>query len=139
MGAIRIQCSRLRRQFAPELVALHRLQKHPPFWFSNEDKIRLADDLDLLSFLVQDISNLYDRARVLQDEQAAHVAEFNARNLQVLSVMTVIFLPMTLITGIMGMNMEDLPGLKGSFYEIMFIMGLAGALVYAVLKQRRII
>jgi len=76
---------------------------------------------------------------VLQDEQAAHVAEFNARNLQVLSVMTVIFLPMTLITGIMGMNMEDLPGLKGSFYEIMFIMGLAGALVYAVLKQRRII
>ncbi|MDH6421834.1 zinc transporter [Polynucleobacter sphagniphilus] len=139
LGAIRIQCSRLRRQFAPELVALHRLQKHPPFWFSNEDKIRLADDLDLLSFLVQDISNLYDRARVLQDEQAAHVAEFNARNLQVLSVMTVIFLPMTLITGIMGMNMEDLPGLKGSFYEIMFIMGLAGALVYAVLKQRRII
>ena len=89
--------------------------------------------------MVQDISNLYDRARVLQDEQAAHVAEFNARNLQVLSVMTVIFLPMTLITGIMGMNMEDLPGLKGSFYEIMFIMGLAGALVYAVLKQRRII
>ena len=88
---------------------------------------------------MQDISNLYDRARVLQDEQAAHVAEFNARNLQVLSVMTVIFLPMTLITGIMGMNMEDLPGLKGSFYEIMFIMGLAGALVYAVLKQRRII
>ncbi|WP_071466911.1 CorA family divalent cation transporter [Polynucleobacter asymbioticus] len=139
LGRIRIHCSRLRRQFAPELVALHRLQKHLPYWFSAQDKTRLSDDLDLLSFLVQDISNLYDRAKVLQDEQAAHVAEFNARNLQVLSIMTVIFLPMTLLTGIMGMNMEDLPGLKGSFYGVMMLMAACGGLVYAGLKYKKII
>lgn len=139
LGRIRIRCSRLRRQFSPELVALHRLQKHLPYWFSQADKSRLSDDLDLLAFLVQDISNLYDRAKVLQDEQAAHVAEFNARNLQVLSIMTVIFLPMTLLTGIMGMNMEDLPGLKGSFYEVMVLMATAGTLVYAGLKYKKII
>ena len=112
LGRIRIECSRLRRQFSPELIALHRLQKRLPYWFTDDDKLRLNDDLELLSHLVQEISNLYDRAKVLQDEQAAHVAQFNARNLQVLSVMTVIFLPMTLLTGVMGMNMEDLPGLK---------------------------
>jgi len=89
--------------------------------------------------LVQEISNLYDRAKVLQDEQAAHVAEFNARNLQVLSVMTVIFLPMTLLTGIMGMNMEDLPGLKESFYFVMVLMAIAGATVYTALRVRKII
>ena len=139
LGRIRIECSRLRRQFSPELIALQRLHKHLPHWFSAEDKYRLSDDLDLLSFLVQDISGLYDRAKVLQDEQAAHVAEFNARNLQVLSVMTVIFLPMTLLSGIMGMNMEDLPGLKGSFYEVMLLMGLAGSIVYAALKLKKII
>jgi zinc transporter len=139
LGRIRIQCSRLRRHFSPELIALHRLLKRLPYWFSDEDKNRLNDDLDLLSYLVQDISSLYDRAKVLQDEQAAHVAEFNAKNLQVLSVMTVIFLPMTLITGIMGMNMEDLPGLKGSFYEVMILMSIAGAAVFASLKLKRII
>lgn len=139
LGRIRIQCSRLRRQFSPELIALHRLQKRLPYWFSDDDKLRLNDDLELLSFLVQEISNLYDRAKVLQDEQAAHVAEFNARNLQVLSVMTVIFLPMTLLTGIMGMNMEDLPGLKESFYIVMTLMGAAGAAVYGALKIKKII
>lgn len=139
LGRIRIQCSRLRRHFSPELLALHRLLKRLPFWFSDEDKSGLNDDLDLLSYLVQEISSLYDRAKVLQDEQAAHVAEFNAKNLQVLSVMTVIFLPMTLITGIMGMNMEDLPGLKGSFYEVMLIMSIAGAAVFGSLKLKRII
>ena len=139
LGRIRIQCSRLRRHFSPELIALHRLLKRLPYWFSDEDKNRLNDDLDLLSYLVQEISSLYDRAKVLQDEQAAHVAEFNAKNLQVLSVMTVIFLPMTLITGVMGMNMEDLPGLKGSFYEVMVIMSITGAAVFASLKLKRII
>jgi zinc transporter len=139
LGRIRIQCSRLRRQFSPELIALHRLLKRLPYWFSDKNKSRLTDDLDLLSYLVQDISSLYDRAKVLQDEQAAHVAEFNARNLQVLSVMTVIFLPMTLITGIMGMNMEDLPGLRGSFFEVMVLMSIAGGAVYGALKLKRII
>lgn len=139
LGRIRIQCSRLRRHFSPELIALHRLLKRLPYWFSEEDKNRLNDDLDLLSYLVQEITSLYDRAKVLQDEQAAHVAEFNAKNLQVLSVMTVIFLPMTLISGIMGMNMEDLPGLKGSFYEVMILMSIAGGAVYGALRLKRII
>ncbi len=139
LGRIRIECSRLRRQFSPELIALHRLQKRLPYWFTDDDKLRLNDDLELLSHLVQEISNLYDRAKVLQDEQAAHVAQFNARNLQVLSVMTVIFLPMTLLTGVMGMNMEDLPGLKESFYFIMALMGLAGTAVYGALKLKKII
>lgn len=139
LGRIRIQCSRLRRHFSPELIALHRLLKRLPYWFSDEDRGRLNDDLDLLSYLVQEISSLYDRAKVLQDEQAAHVAEFNAKNLQVLSLMTVIFLPMTLITGVMGMNMEDLPGLKGSFYEVMVLMALAGVSVYGALRLKRII
>ncbi|CAM3710464.1 CorA family divalent cation transporter [Polynucleobacter arcticus] len=139
LGRIRIQCSRLRRQFSPELIALHRLQKRLPYWFSEDDKFSLNEDLDLLSYLVQEISNLYDRAKVLQDEQAAHVAEFNARNLQVLSVMTVIFLPMTLLTGIMGMNMEDLPGLKESFYIVMVLMACVGSAVYLGLKIKKII
>ena len=139
LGRIRIQCSRLRRHFSPELIALHRLIKHVPYWFSEEDKSRLKDDLDLLAYLVQEISSLYDRAKVLQDEQAAHVAEFNAKNLQVLSIMTVVFLPMTLITGVMGMNMEDLPGLKSSFYVVMALMFITGSAVFAFLKLKRII
>ncbi len=53
--------------------------------------------------------------------------------------MTVIFLPMTLLTGIMGMNMEDLPGLKGSFFEVMVIMSIAGASVFGALRLKRII
>lgn len=139
LGRLRITCSRLRRHYAPELTALRRLLRRKPAWFTEDDADQLREQIDLLAFLVDETNNLYERAKVLQDELSAHVAEFNAKNLQVLSVMTVIFLPMTLVTGIMGMNMEDLPGLQHSFFIVMVIMCGAGLAVYAGLKMKRVI
>lgn len=138
-GTLRIQCSRVRRHFTAELDALKHFQKRSSSIFDAFSRQELDEHTtELTSFLGQ-IDNLSVRAKILQDEQASHVAELNAKQLQTLSVMTVIFLPMTLISGIMGMNMEDLPGLKGSFIEVMTIMGMAGALVYLGLKLKRII
>jgi zinc transporter len=37
------------------------------------------------------------------------------------------------------MNMEDLPGLKGSFSEVIVLMSIAGFAVYATLKLKKII
>ncbi|MEN9879767.1 MAG: hypothetical protein RIQ55_413 [Pseudomonadota bacterium] len=139
LGRLRITCSRLRRHYAPELTALRRLIRRRPTWFSEDDTDKLREQIDLLAFLVDEVNSLHERAKVLQDELSAHVAEFNARNLQVLSVMTVIFLPMTLVTGVMGMNMEDLPGLEHSFWAVMIIMFGAGLMVYLGLKIRRIV
>ncbi len=139
LGRLRITCSRLRRHYAPELTALRRLIRRRPTWFEEKDTDQLREQIELLAFLVDEVGSLYERAKVLQDELSAHVAEFNARNLQVLSVMTVIFLPMTLVTGIMGMNMADLPGLEHSFTAIMIIMISAGLAVYLGLKFKRII
>lgn len=139
LGRLRITCSRLRRHYAPELTALRRLLRRRPTWFSEDDTDKLREQIDLLAFLVDEVNNLHERAKVLQDELSAHMAEFNAKNLQVLSVMTVIFLPMTLVTGIMGMNMGDLPGLDHSFWAVMGVMLFAGLAVYLGLKSRRIV
>ena len=139
LGRLRITCSRLRRHYAPELTALRRLIRRRPTWFTDDDADKLREQIELLAYLVDEVSNLYERAKVLQDELSAHVAEFNAKNLQVLSVMTVIFLPMTLVTGVMGMNMEDLPGLEHSFWAVMVIMLGAGLAVYHGLRIKRVI
>lgn len=139
LGRLRITCSRLRRHYAPELTALRRLIRRRPTWFSEDDADKLREQIELLAFLVDEVNNLHERAKLLQDELSAHVAEFNAKNLQVLSVMTVIFLPMTLVTGVMGMNMEDLPGLEHSFWTVMVIMIGAGLAVYLALKIRRVV
>lgn len=139
LGRIRIQCNRMRRYFSPELIAINHLIRNPPSWISDEHHREISEISEKLSVLVLELDHLYERAKVLQDEQSAHIAQFNANNLQVLSIMTVIFLPMTLISGIMGMNMQDLPGLNSSFIEVMFTMILAGVSMFSYLRIKKII
>ena len=50
-----------------------------------------------------------ERARLLQEEVAAHLAEESNRQLYVLSILSALFLPPTFITGLFGMNVKGLP------------------------------
>ena len=59
----------------------------------------------------------------------ARLSEETNRNLYLLSMVTVIFLPMTLITGVFGMNVAGLPGLSnpGAFWWVMLAMAVVPA------------
>ncbi|WP_245290999.1 CorA family divalent cation transporter [Methylobacterium aquaticum] len=66
---------------------------------------------------------LAERARLLQEEVSARVAEESNQQLYVLSVLSALLLPPTFITGLFGMNVKGL-----SFAEdprgILFVLGL---------------
>ena len=62
-----------------------------------------VDDLDA------DVISIEERARLLHDEVAAKLADQTNRHLYVLSIMTALFLPPTLIVGALGMNTGGLP------------------------------
>ncbi len=62
-----------------------------------------------LDELDHEVVELRDRARLLQDELGARVAEETNRHLQLLAVLTALFLPPTLIAGLFGMNLDGAP------------------------------
>jgi zinc transporter len=67
--------------------------------------------------------------------------EATNRNLYVLSIVTTIFLPMTLVTGIFGMNLGGLPEQQdplGFWYGVAIMLALgAGALF--LLRRRKML
>lgn len=67
---------------------------------------RLSQRFDELD---SDVVTLQERARLLQEEVAAKLAEQTNRHLFVLSVVTALLLPPTLVVGVFGMNMDNLP------------------------------
>ena len=70
-----------------------------------------------------------------------HTAEQTNRNLQILAIVTTIFLPATLLTGIFGMNVMDLPLTQnphGFFLSVVILTG-SSALVFWFLKQSGIL
>jgi zinc transporter len=98
---------------------------------------RLAQRLDGLD---QEIVAIQERARLLQDEIAANVAAQTNRHLFVLTVLTAFLLPPTLISGIFGINVSDLPFTKegGGFTWAMGLIVISATLVYAVMRLARI-
>jgi zinc transporter len=81
------------------------------------------------------------RARLVQEELVTQFSESTNRHLLFLSVVTSLLLPVTLITGIFGMNVGGLPFIDDSsgFGWTMFLMAITFAASVLVLRWRRLL
>jgi zinc transporter len=141
LGRARRLCARLRRQFVPERGDMNKFLHRQSTGLGEVDQDVLQSATDSLGFVIEEIAELYERAKLLQEELASRLAENTGRNLYVLSILTAVFLPMTLVTGIFGMNVAGLPGLHaaGSFWWVMVLILAAGVVTLAALFWRRLL
>jgi zinc transporter len=95
---------------------------------------RLAQRLDALD---HEIMETRDRARLLQEEITALAAEETNRHLYVLSVLTTLVLPPTLVTGVFGMNIKGLPftETEDGFLWAAALMAASALAVYMLLRR----
>jgi len=138
LGGLRRQAVNLRRRLVPQRQALARLLSQPPRWWSADDLHALRESIDRFSSVAEDLGASEDRAKVLQDELYAKLAEEGNRNLFRMSIVTLIFLPMTLVSGIFGMNVAGLPGTHDghSFIWVMVLMIAAAVATLLLLKVK---
>lgn len=99
----------VRRYLAPQRDALFRLRHDDASWLDPASKTHLREVDDRLVRHLEDLDEIRQRAAILQEELGALVAEQTNRNLYALSVVTVILLPMSFVTGFFGMNTGALP------------------------------
>ncbi len=126
LGRMRRDLIRQQRLLAPDPAALLRLATHPPKWAEEEDVIRLHLAGDNFSIILRDMFNLQEHIRLLEDEIAARVGEKTNRSLFILTSVTVISLPMTIVAALFGMNVGGLPFRESSY-------GFAVILLLAIL------
>lgn len=109
LGALRRVLVRLQRLLAPEPAALFRLLNHPPAWLDAEDVGGLRGSAEELSAAVADSVALAERVRLLQEELTALLNERTSRTLFTLTVVTALGLPLAIIPGLFGMNVDHIP------------------------------
>lgn len=140
LAQIRRQAVRQHRQLAGLAAVFHRLEAE-----TDEDDDALPEAVvtmaarvvQRLDSLHRDMQVLSERARLLQEEIAGRTATEANRQLFTLSVLTALFLPPTLVTGVFGMNTKGL--FLGDFEEGSLIALGIGALsalaVYGVIRR----
>ena len=138
LGRVRRLLARLHRQMRANRHALHHLIARLPSWCGEQEAL-LRQNLDRWDGVVQDLELVQERARLLQEEIAGQLNETVNRNLYMLSIVTTVFLPVTLITGVFGMNVGGLPWVedKLGFGWVGLIMGATLTTTLLVLQRKR--
>jgi len=109
LGSMRRVLVRLQRLLAPEPAALFRLLQRPPAWMAERDTQELRQSSEEFSVVLSDMSSLQERIKLLQEEIAARVNEETGSSLFVLTIVTVLALPINIIAGLLGMNVGGIP------------------------------
>lgn len=138
LGKLRRLLVRLQRLLAPEPAALFRLLQRPPVWMSDDDRQGLAAASEEFSLMLRDMQTLQERIKFLQEEVAAALNEDNSNSLFVLTVVTVLALPINILAGLFGMNVGGIPLAQDEhgFWIVVFIV-FAFTAVAAWLAFRR--
>lgn len=140
LGSLRRVLVRLQRLLAPEPAALFRLLNRPPDWITEEDLQDLRESAEEFSAAVSDSVALVERVKLIQEELAAQVNEQTNRTLFVLTMVTVLALPINLVAGLFGMNVGGIPLAEhehGFFWVMIVLITVTSLLVYLALKRIR--
>ncbi|ACV26630.1 zinc transporter ZntB [Kangiella koreensis] len=129
---LRRQSATIKRYLTPQKDALEKLYRSQSPIITKLDLDNIRDDLDKFTRLLEDIELTRERTIVLQEEYLARIAHQQNSRLYVLAIISAIFLPLTFLTGVFGMNVAGLPGLEHEnafLYVASFCFGLAVALL----------
>ena len=110
LSPLRRQMAAVRRFLAPQRDALDRLYRQPASFIMEQDLHLLREEADRIQRYLEDLELARERAIVLQEELLSDMAQQQNTRMYVLSVIAAIFLPLTFITGMLGMNVGGLPG-----------------------------
>ena len=140
LGVLRRLLVRLQRLLAPEPAALFRLLQGPPAWMAEPDAQELRGSTEEFSVVLRDMQALQERIKLLQEEIAANVNEDNNRSLFVLTVVTVLALPINILAGLFGMNVGGIPLAEhrhGFWIVVAIVASFTAVAAWAAFRKKR--
>jgi zinc transporter len=110
LAEVRRQSIGLRRYLAPQRDVISRLQAERVSWLDEMDRAHLREVADRTTRYVEDLDSARDRAAVAHEELNSRLSEQMNRRMYALSVIAGIFLPLSFLTGLLGINVGGIPG-----------------------------
>lgn len=135
---VKRELAQMRRILIPQRDAIGRLARREFPLISDEMAFRFRDVFDHVVRLAEEVILFQDRMTGVLEVNLASVSNRLNQIMKVLTVMSTIFLPLTVLTGMWGMNL-DLPHFPGgSGAQFWWISGIMSAVSLAMLAVFRL-
>ena len=136
---LRHQIVTVKRYLAPQREALDNFYRQSHHLLDDVHQYQLHDQTDRIIRYVEDLDLAKEQSQLLLEELANRVAQEQNARMYVLSIIAAIFLPISFITGLFGMNVGGLPGLDspGGFLAVCGLMALIGGGIISYFRYKR--
>ncbi len=139
LSAVRRQVISLRRYISPQRDVMARIQHERIPWIGEMHRLQLRETAERTARFVEDLDAARDRAAITQEELNSRLAEQMNKTMYVLSIVAAIFLPLGLLTGLLGINVGGIPGAEnpsGFIAVCVFLVALAAVQFWAFRRMR---
>ena len=139
IAGLRRQSAIVRRYLAPQREALENFHRQTVTHQEESYKYFIREVSDRMVRYVEDLDLFRERTQVLLEELLNRVAQTQNARMYVLSIVAAIFLPISFVTGLFGMNVGGLPWMDTTLGFI-FVSGImavisTGIIVYFMTRK----
>ncbi|TGX54686.1 zinc transporter ZntB [Sphingomonas gei] len=105
----RSQAIGFRRFLNPQRAALERLAGIPGDWLGDDDRLHLSAAADRAARMAEELEAIRERAALTHETLTDLRAEQIDQRSLIIAIVAMVFLPLTFITGLLGMNVAGIP------------------------------
>lgn len=98
-----------RRFLSPQRGAIEKLAALPVPWLRDDDRMHLSAAADRAARMAEELESIRERSALMHEALTDLRAEQIDQRALVISVVAMIFLPLTFLTGLLGMNVAGIP------------------------------
>jgi zinc transporter len=138
IARIRAEAIAYRRFVAPDRDALATLAQLEFDWLHEDDRLHIREAADRFARMAEELEAVRERSALLHEQLTDLRAEEIDQRSLLISIVAFIFLPLTFITGLLGMNVKGIPYADEpwAFWGVCGVCVLIGALVLAWFARR---
>ncbi|MFC3052508.1 zinc transporter ZntB [Kordiimonas pumila] len=137
--ASRKEATMFRRYIAPQREVLLRLKGITLGWLESRDQFLFLDAFDHLTRFVENLDAIRERCQILHEELTTMLADQLNQRMYILSIVSIIFLPLGFLTGLLGVNLAGIPGsedpLAFDIFLGVLIVLIVGSVVFLRVKR----
>ena len=109
VNRVRSEAIGYRRFLFPQRAAIEKLAGLPADWLADDDRLHLTSAADRAARMAEEVEAIRERASLMHETLTDLRGELIDQRGLVISIAAMIFLPLTFITGLYGMNVDGLP------------------------------
>lgn len=110
LATVRRQCIALRRYLAPQSEVVRQLQAEKLPLLDENRRQSLREVMDRTIHYIEELDAVRNGAMVTQEILNSNLSEQLERRMYILATIAAIFLPLTFVTGLLGINVTGIPG-----------------------------